>query len=452
MSKATIKFLCFLVFFFFTSTLFAIDVPLKYVKYPDKPKSVFPTGLARLTYKLNPPPGEWKLPTFVSAHPIYSLVKLGDEEKLLVLDRQKTEDEYYNRIFFDTNGNRNLTDDPVIDGRIEEIPGRQYSRVQFPSVDTKIKVQGKSLPFSFLPDYLGRLVAFDEGKISEELLNRMVYLYLRTNCLYQGKFEVDGESYFVYLGDTNCNGLFYEKFALRKLKNLPPGRMPIFSTGDNMFISQGKDIDLFDRQICGDLLLVKNRLFEVNVNQTKGKMTLTPITQNLAPLILSMKPENITLYTEGGEQFLMTYKPHKKIHIPKGKYRLFSYKLLKNDDQGDLWRIVGRGMTDCPWIDVDGSGDTELRFGEPYIVSAEVPENRLVAVQGSSAAKTSIFLSFTVRGQGNEDISDLSHIKGDKTKIPLSKVEGLTNRPKEPTYTILTADGKTAAQGSFEYG
>ncbi len=452
MSKCITKLLCFLVFFSFASTLLAIDVPLKYVKYPDKPKSYFPTGMARLTYKLDPPPGEWKLPSFVSAHPIYSLVKLGEDEKLLVLDRQKTEDEYYNRIFFDSNGNRNLTDDPVIDGRIEEIPGRQYSRVQFPSVDTKIKINGKFLPFSFSPDFMGRLVAFDQGKISEELLNRMVYLYLRVNCMYQGKFGVDGETYHVYLGDTNCNGLFYENFALRKLKNPPPGRMPIFNTGDNMFISQNKDIDLYDRQVCGDWLLVKNRLFEVNVSQTKGKMTLTPITQSLVPLKLAVQTEYLSLYTEGGEHFLMTCQPDKAIHIPKGKYRLFSYKMLKNDDQGDLWRIVGQGMTECPWIDVDGSGDAMLEFGEPYVVSAEVPENRFAAVQGSTTAKTSVFLSFAVRGQGNEDISDLSHIKGDKTKIPLSKVEGLTHRPKEPTYTILTAEGKTAAQGSFEYG
>jgi len=303
MSKSIIKLLCFMVFFFFASTLLAIDVPLKYVKFPEKPKTYFPTGMARLKYKLDPPAGDWKLPSFVSAHPIYSLVELGDEERLLILDRQKTANEFYDRIYFDADANRDLTDDPVIDGRTEEIPGRQYSRVQFPSVDTKIKVQGEYLPFSFNPDFLGRLVAFDEGNISEELLNRMVYLYLRVNCMYQGKFEVDGESYYVYLGDTNCNGLFYEKFALRKLSKPPPGRMPIFNTGDTIIISQNKEIDLYDRQVCGDWLLVKNKLFEVNINQTKEKMTLRPVTQNLVPLKLPMPTEYLSLYTEGGEHW-----------------------------------------------------------------------------------------------------------------------------------------------------
>jgi hypothetical protein len=441
-----------LVFFFFALSLLAIDVPLKYVKFPKNTKTYFPTGMARMKYKLSAPSGDWKLPEFVSTHPIYSLAKLGEEEKLFVLDRQKTEDEYYNRIYFDANGNRNLTDDPVIDGTIQEAPGRRVAQIQFPPVDTKINVQGKSLPFSFVPVFLGPLVAADESKISEELLNRMIYLFLRTNCMFQGKFKVDGQSYFVYLGDSNCNGVFNETFALRKIGTPYPGRMPIFSTGDTFFISQNEEIDVHDQQVCGDWLLIKNKLFDVSIDQAKRKLTLTPVAQNLAPLRLPMQPEHLSLYTEGGEHFLMTYQPDKKIRIPKGKYRLCEYRLLKKDEQGDLWSLSAQATTECPWITLDGSGSPELKMGEPYAVSAEVPQNRSVVVQGSTTAKTSVYLSFTIIGQGNEDISDLSHIKGDKTKIPLSKVDGLSRRPKEPTYKILSADGKTAAQGSFEYG
>lgn len=452
MNKSVTKIMCFTVFFFFALTLFAIDVPLKYVKYPDKPETYFPTGMARLKYKLDPPPGDWKFPEIVSSHPIYSLVKLGDEEKLLILDRQKTEDEYYNRIFFDANANKDLNDDPVIDGTTVSIPGRRYEMVKFPAVDTKIKVDGKPLPFSFQPDFLGALRAIDQGKIAEELLNRMIYLYLRVNCMYKGKFDVDGESYSVYLGDTNCNGLFHEKFALRKLEKPIPGRLPILTTGDAVFISQDEEIDVYDRQVCGDWLLIRDKLFEVNIKQTEGKMSLTPVTENLVSLKLSMQPEHISLYSEKGPHFLMTYQPDKQINIPKGKYRLLNYRVLKKDDQGDIWSLSALATTESPWINLDGSGDSELEFGEPYVVSAEVPEDGLIDVQGSATAKSTVFLLFTIRGQGNENISDLSHIKGTQTKIPLSEKEGLTHRPKEPTYTIVTADGKTAAQSSFEYG
>jgi hypothetical protein len=190
----------------------------------------------------------------------------------------------------------------------------------------------------------------------------------------------------------------------------------------------------------------------VNIIHSKEKMTLTAVTQNLTPLKLSMQPEHITLYTEGGEHFLMTFQPDKIIEIPKDKYRIFNYKLLKKDAQGDLWSLSARATTESPWIFLDGGRDSVLKFGEPYVVSAEVPERRRKTILLSPVTPDSIYLSFVIRGQNNEDILDLSHIKGTNTKIPLSKKEGLTRHPKEPTYKILLADGRIATQGSFEYG
>lgn len=445
------KLLCFMVGFLFACPLLAIEVPLDYVKYPDKPETYLPAGMARLTYELDPPPGSWKFPDFVSAHPIYSLVKLGDEELLLVLDRQKTEDERYNRIFFDANGNRNLTDDPIIDGRDETVPNTRSKRVRFPSVDTKIKIQGKYLPFSFRPDFLGQLFAVDEGNISEELMNKMIYLFLRVNCMYRGMFELEGQTYHVFLGDADCNGIFNKKFALRKQGTPLPGRLPIMNTGDNFFISRNEEIDVYDGQVYGDWLLIKNKLFKVNMDQPNATLSLTPVTAGLASLRLAMKPEHISLYTDGGGHFLMTYLPDKKIDVPKARYRLYNYKLVSNDDQGDLWSLSARATTESRWIDVTGSTDSELIFGEPFIISAEVPKNRIVAIRGSPT-ESGVFLSFSIRGQGDEDIQDIRHLEGDRTKIPLSKIKGLTHRPKEPTFKILSAGGKIAAQGSFEYG
>ncbi len=451
MSKFASKFFCTVLFLCTACAAAAIEVQLEYVKYPDEQETYLPAGMARLTYKLDPPPGVWKFPSLVSAHPIYSLVELGDEKKLLVLDRQKTEDEYYNRIYFDADANKDLTDDPVIDGKPVSVPGRQYERIQFPAVDTEILIDGRLLPYSFRPDFMGRLVAADRGNISEELLNRMIYHYLRTNCAYRGKFEVAGESYTVYLGDSNCNGSFNEKFELRKLTNPPPGRMPIFNKGDSFFISRNGEIGASDAQVCGDWLLVKNRLFAVYIDQANRKMILTPVTQNLVPLRLAMKPEHISLYTEGGEHFLMTCRPDKKIDIPEGKYRLHNYRLLKKDDQGDLWSLSARATTESPWVNLAGKEESVLVLGEPFVVNADVPESGIVYVQGSTPAQISVFLLFAIRGQGDEDIQDLSRIKGDKTKIPLSTKEGLTHRPKEPTYKVLS-EGKTVTQGSFEYG
>ena len=53
---------------------------------------------------------------------------------------------------------------------------------------------------------------------------------------------------------------------------------------------------------------------------------------------------------------------------------------------------------------------------------------------------------------GKEFLTDLSHITGTLTRIPLSKKKDLGHRPKEPTYKIIKAGGEEVARGSFEYG
>jgi len=451
MDKFARKLFCTGLFLCIACAAAAIEVQLEYLRYPDEQETYLPTGIARLRSSLNPPEGEWAFPEFNSARPVYSMIMLGDAEKLLILDCQRKADEYYNRIYFDANANKDLTDDPIIEGALNSVSGRQDRRIQFPAVDTEIMIGGKSLPYSFRPDFMGRLVAVDRGPISEQMLSRMIYSYMRVNCAYKGKFEIDGESYTAYLGDSNCNGSFSEKFELRKISNLPEGRLPIFNKGDSFFISLSEEIDVSDAQVCGDWLLIKNRLFAVNIDQANQKMTLKPVTKNLVRLGLAMQPEHISMYTEGGEHFLMTCQPDKKIDIPEGKYRLYNYKLLKEDDQGDLWSLSARATTGCPWVNLTGRDDPVLLFGEPFIASAEVPESRLTTILGTTKAQNSVFLLFFLRGKGNENIQDLSHIRGSNSKIPLSGKEGLTHRPKEPTYKILS-EGKTVAQGSFEYG
>jgi hypothetical protein len=151
----------------------------------------------------------------------------------------------------------------------------------------------------------------------------------------------------------------------------------------------------------------------------------------------------MSIYTEDGQHFLMMYQPSKTITVPAGKYRLFKYKTLKQDKQGDLWRLCASANTESPFITVGGNREAVLKFGEPFVSKVNVR----VRERTSRAS-----LSFAVEGQAKESLADLSHISGDKTQIPLSEEEDLGHRPKEPTYKIVKADGEVITQGSFEYG
>jgi len=443
MSKFTATIIVLFLLLCFTASAFAVQVPLKYTKYPDGSKSFQPSGLVGLKKTTKPPAGEWKMPTLISEYPVYALVKIGDKKRLCVLDRQKKKDVFYNRLYFDANGNNDLTDDPVIDATLDRSNERRINAV-FPSVDTTIEVDGKSLPYSFRPDvFTSRLNQTSNEKYMERNINRYVRFYLRVNCSYSGEFKVNGQSYRVVLGDRNGNGRFNDRFTFRRYDRITR-RRPIYATGDNIFITSDKKIDSSDEQFCSDLLLVKDKLFKVSIRTAEGRLTLTPVTENLVVLNLPMKTDRISLFTEDGKHCLNMYRPDKEIKVPKGKYRLLKYTVLRKDEQGDMWSLSAGATTDSPLITVDGRGKSVLKFGEPYTPVVDVME-----LGGRSSR---VLLYFNAEGKGKEFLTDLSHISGTQTRIPLSEKKDLGHRPKEPTYRIVKASGEEVARGSFEYG
>ena len=447
MSKFATKIIIPFLLLCFTASAFAVQVPLKYTKYPDGSKSFHPSGSVGLDKTTKPPAGEWKMPRLISEYPVYAFVKIGDKKRLCVLVRQKKSDIFYNRLYFDSDGNYDLTDDPVIDGTLDSSNELRINAV-FPSVDTTIEVDGKSLPYSFRPDVsTSRLNQLSNEKYKERNINRYVRFSLRVNCSYSGEFKVNGQSYRIVLGDRNGNGRFNDRFTFRRLYQMKR-RRPIYATGDNIFITSGKKIDSSDEQFCSDLLLVKDKLFNVSINTAEDRLTLTPVTKNLGALNLPMNAEWISLFTEDGKHYLNMYRPGKEIKVPKGKYRLFKYTALRKDEQGDMWRLSAGATNESPIITVGGRGKSVLKFGEPYTPVVEVTE-----LGGRSSIRIRrVLLYFNVEGMGKEFLTDLSHISGTQTRIPLSERKDMGHRPKEPTYKITKAGGEEVARGSFEYG
>ncbi len=428
--------------FCLTTVALAVEVPLKYEKYPEKPESFLPKGYVTFNEMTIRLAGEWKMPELKSKYSIYILVKLGDRNQLFVLDCQNASDVFYNRIYFDANGNRDLTDDPVIDGTLQISRSKKYCSVKLPIVDTTIEVDGKPLPFSFRPVlYTSSLKQLNKKGFTEESVNRYIRFSLIVNCYYSGKFQMDGRNYRVILNDKNCNGRFDDKFTVRRFDR-SPRRFPIRVWGDLFYITSGEKIDSFAEQISGDWLLVNDRLFEVSINTPENKLTLTPIDKNLATLKLPMKMERISLCTEDGKHYLNIYQSVKEIRIPRGKYRLLSYEVFRKEKKGDLWRLYATATIESPFVTVDGGNESLLEFGEPYTPIVDIREG----------LSTLVSLTFRVEGKGKELLTDLSHISGNKTHIRLSKKKRFGHRPKEPTYKIVNANGKVVEKGSFEYG
>jgi hypothetical protein len=439
----------------FTASALAVDIPLKFVKFPDGATGFVPAGMTSLKLTLEPPAGRWKLPKWTTEKPLFGLVKIGSAEHLLALDRQKVEDKYYNRIYFDANANKDLTDDPIADGKEEMDSQGRYCRVKFGGVETTIEAEGKRLPYSLRPELLlTNLLQYAESNLDQKNLPRYVNCTLRSNCAYTGEFNLEGRTYSVTVADTNGNGSFNDVFEIRKFPI--PRRLAMSAQGDSFYISSDGKLDTIDRLVYGDWLIIGDKLFKVTINPAKGTMTLTPEKENLFSVRLAMLPERLSLSTEDGKNCIMMFQPAETIMIPAGRYRLFSYEIFKEDEQGDLWRLCANGTTDTPYFTVGEKDSAVLEFGEPYVPAITIPNRQqgiTVTVQGQTRRLSSrASLGLNIEGKGNEFIIDLSRIKGDKTKIPLSQKKNFGHRPAEPTYVITKADGEVVTKGFFEYG
>jgi len=87
---------------------------------------------------------------YVSQEPFRSVARLGTGRFAFVLDAKDEKSKGYDRLYFDLNGNGDLTDDKPIDAVADRSPravGQPgYTYHQFPRADLSIPVEGKSRP------------------------------------------------------------------------------------------------------------------------------------------------------------------------------------------------------------------------------------------------------------------------------------------------------------------
>jgi hypothetical protein len=423
----------------FAAGAFALDVPLEYERYADSPgRGYRPHARAGVRALVDRPPGDWKLPELVSDIPVYGVVNLVDSERLLVLDRQKQSDAFFNRVYFDTNGNGDLTDDTPIDS--QDSRGGNSNFAHFNPVDFKTTLDGKQMPYSL------RISCYcwaenDQQKLTREVLKRQCRLMVDVNCAYRGQFSLDGTTYHVWLADANGNGRFDDTVRLPSIGNQGSAR-PVYLQGDDIYLSTKRGIEYYDSMTLSDWLSLNGRLYEVAIDVPGKKMSLTPARVPMTRAKLPMEAERLSLFDKGQKRSVMLFRPGKAAMIPEGSYGVMGYCALRNDEQGDLWRVIASATSDTPFVEVKGAKGAALAFGEPFTPEAVIPGGQRV---GDGAANVQMTLN--IKGSANEQIRDISHLQGNKTNIPLSG-----NRPKEAKFKIVMPDGEVAAQGKFDYG
>lgn len=418
-----------------------IEVPLTYVRYPDVEDSESPyssRGELEMEILLELPDGKWKLPKLLSEQPLYALTPMGDTDHLFVLDRVKAGDPFFSRIYFDANGNGDLTDDApiplsdelVITGFIQSLP-----------LDITLTVDGEEVPYGL------KVAAFSEEMMEgeEELDTDELVFRLTGNCAYSTRFELGKHTYSVLLSDDDVNGKFGDQLAYDAAGPIADDRAFVTS-GDLIFLTSGDRIAEFDQSPLGSKISLGGQIYSLEVDTKKSQLRLRPIVTDLGTVDLPIAPERLFLATADGGEYLIFHQPGKKVQVPPGEYRVAGYQLYRKDPQGDLWFLSAAATPESPFITVGKGASTKALFGEPFMPRATVPEATEAFARGKPER---LEVEFAIAGSGHEIVTDLRHVSGNKTAMTLDRTGEF---PTEPVFRIASTKGKVVAQGAFEYG
>ncbi|NCA81608.1 MAG: hypothetical protein EOM72_02510 [Opitutae bacterium] len=419
-----------------------IEIPLFYDRYPANEISERPGGYSFAAPLAAPPAGEWILPAFVDDHPLFTVVPLGDAKILAILDRNSAEAPFYNRIHFDRNANRDLTDDPPIDGEAQAA-GDRYFYCSFPPVDLEIESGGHRLPYSLRIQAGGVLPETGGGAPDEEQLGHYHFTVF-PHCAYLGEFMLEGVGYRIALGDSVANGTFDDQIRLDT--NARSSSRQLYAEGDSLYVSTDDRVGGWDGLLLGNHLAIGSRLFDVHLDVPGGKLTLEERTERVGAIEFSGPVESMSMLAASGGQGLMLRRVGARASVPAGVWRLIDYQIAKPDEWGDRWILRASGGRKTPALAVPDRKTVPLAIGEPLRAVVDVSD----AARQQAAAGRSLKMDLAILGNAQEIVSDVLRASGTRTQHKLAKRR--PNRPAEAAYRIIQPDGERVASGSFEYG
>jgi len=390
-------------------------------------------------FKTAAPQGNWTLPDFKNRKPLFALIRFGDAERLMIIDRSPENDAemndilsgfvdklpdnaaFFNRLYFDANGNGNLTDDPVITAKpVPASWGDGYS-VTFETIEASVPVKGGSLQNCFQLQLSTRMKCSASTSTADFV--KALQTRLKPACYYEGKGEIDGGKYSVALVDGNCNGTFYDN-----------------SANDLIFLADGSDYGS-DGLRCLDLVVIGKKTYKAAFDASSSKLVLSAPSQPLCAVKLPADIHRLRLSNAsnptGG---IIMFNPAENISIPAGKYELSFMMMCRKDKDGNLWDLSASSKTALPEVTADKK--TVFSFGEPFAITATVTPLDPKGVARMSSAR--------MIGAGGEEVNKLSFVDKRQAALPFSK-RGTSGRIA-PSYRILNSKGDIVGKGKFEFG
>ncbi len=139
----------------------------------------------------------------------------------------------YERLYFDTNHNGDLTDDPVTESRSSRNLSISYVNTVFPSVGLTIETDGVKLEYAFTMSVYSN--ATTQYSYANASLSAAAYR--------EGEMAIDGKKYRVVVVDYNSNGRFDDQAGIDENVRL---------SDDTVYPSVGDMLYLIDPDVKPD--------------------------------------------------------------------------------------------------------------------------------------------------------------------------------------------------------
>ncbi|MBI4881190.1 MAG: hypothetical protein HY812_16260 [Planctomycetes bacterium] len=424
----------------------AEEVSLEYVRYPageQEDEAFLPRSTLFVEdLATSVPRGDFKLPPLTSKQPLFALLELAGEQRLLVFDRAQAGDPFFSVLYCDAGGDGDLTNDPALKSADPEaLPGF----FEPPPLDLTLRAGSGRADYS-LRVGLSSSALLEGGELSDPLDLADLSLHVTTNCCYAGDVAFGGGVCRLLLADANVNGRFDDVARCAVAEEEPV--QVISATGDFLYLTTAGAVEASDFCSLGNVLALGKSLFQLRIDAAAKTLVLEPYAGATAALDLPQDCERLFLASEDGGTYAVMLQPSRAAVVPPGTYRVAGYRLLRADAEGDVWSVAAAATPRTPFFTATAGSSTTVVFGEPFAPAARVPRRAYEESAGSTPE--SVPVEFRVDGSAQEVVTDLRRVSGSATKIEMDAVK--THLPKAPAYVILSAAGKIAARGAFEYG
>ncbi len=421
----------------------AFEVPLKFRPTSSTSQDWVGEDAHRLVRWAQPPPGEWKLPRFHARVPIFSVLFLGGTRHLLVLDKKNPRNPFYNRLFFDADGDGDLTDEPVVEGKAFS-RGLGFYYAAFPPLEVTLRLPGGTAPYRFEIRAHKRALLPGRGP-SRIRAAQSVSLFMLTACDYTGVLRVGSRSYHLTLADSNGNGIFGDRL---NVEDQETPRQEAAQKSDRLFLGSDPSLSHREDLRTWGLLFMNGLLHRIRFDQPRARLLLDPIPTPACRLSFPVRADKVKLLGLGGAPDILFLRPGREARVPKGLYKLGCYVLTAKDDGGNLWTLKAQAPSGAPPVRAGKEKAEMVLFGPPYTPVVHV---RVRFPRRLRRRMVTAHLEFGVRGAGGEEVFFLSSSTDHPSSIPRSKK--LPDLPQEPAFRILELPGETpVASGTFEYG